>query len=35
LWGALLSWDIAAGAKPGDSIASSLWESDKAKNPSK
>jgi excisionase family DNA binding protein len=25
LWGALLSWDIAAEAKPGDSVLSKLW----------
>ena len=34
LWGALLSWDIAAGASPGDSIASSLWKQDGKAPPS-
>ncbi len=26
LWGALLSWDVAAEAAPGDSVLSKLWE---------
>ncbi len=35
LWGALLSWDIAASASPGDSLLSALWKSDKAPTASK
>ncbi len=35
LWGALLSWDIAHEAKPGDSIASMPWKADAKKGTSK
>ena len=35
LWGALLSWDIAASASPGDSLVSALWKPDKAPTASK
>ena len=27
LWGALISWDITAGAKPEDSLLTKMWSS--------
>jgi excisionase family DNA binding protein len=35
LWGALLSWDIAAEAKPGDSILSKFWQETEGGNGNK
>ena len=35
LWGAMLSWDIAGGASPGDGLLSALWKTDKAATASK